>query len=715
MADPLRQPTRPPEPAWVRPCRWLWNQRGFVWGTVILGLALNLIASWLITPPGTTFSQTPLGSLLGHPLLFALGGVGLLGLTAGLWLINRLYPAPVSQQTSPPPQAVLLAHEDRRRLLAKLGGLYQGYLKQSLWAMPRMELGLERTFGGATAHPALFVSYPPAGAREAITPSTPILEVYQEAGDGLLILGKPGAGKSTWLYDLALALTERAERDATQLPPVLVSLSSWAQKRLPLEQWLAEELQTKYQIPLTLARGWLLADQLLPLLDGLDEMAEEARSACIEKINTYRRDHSLPIVVSSRSAEYFSQERRLHLQSAIEVQLLTPQRVDGYLKGGGKPLAAVRAALRINATLRGLLATPLMLRIVMHVYRDKTAKDLPQLGSAEEQQRQVFEHYVTGMLEQPTRKWRYPPDQTRKWLIWLAQQMKQRGVTEFYVERLQPDWLPKWPRILYRWSVGLIFGMVGLPLGALLGLSIGVAFKLPFWQYLGLVCALLMGLYIGVSCGLDSKIEPVEELIWSRKVLWFVLFFVLLGVPASVQLGGLLYGLYFVLLGVPTFVLLGGLLFGISGKQLSERSMLSPNEGIRRSLKYGLLLLAAGLLYGLLVWLIYLWGPFESPMGGLTGLLSALIAGLLIGLIAAPRVGLFAAAQHYTLRFWLWHARLFPWRAVALLEDATTHILLQRVGGGYSFIHPLFQEYFASLETGTPASTQSQPSSSPQP
>jgi hypothetical protein len=42
-----------------------------------------------------------------------------------------------------------------------------------------------------------------------------------------------------------------------------------------------------------------------------------------------------------------------------------------------------------------------------------------------------------------------------------------------------------------------------------------------------------------------------------------------------------------------------------------------------------------------------------------------------------------------------------PWRYVLFLEEATERIFLQRVGGGYHFIHPLFLDYFASLETET--------------
>jgi stage III sporulation protein SpoIIIAA len=95
--------------------------------------------------------------------------------------------------------------EDRRRLPSRLSSLYEAAIKQSLWGIARVDLGLSRTFE-ATIHPALLVSYRPAGAREEIAPGTPIITIYDKAGDGLLILGKPGAGKSMLLYELALLL-----------------------------------------------------------------------------------------------------------------------------------------------------------------------------------------------------------------------------------------------------------------------------------------------------------------------------------------------------------------------------------------------------------------------------------------------------------------------------------------------------------------------------
>jgi hypothetical protein len=54
-------------------------------------------------------------------------------------------------------------------------------------------------------------------------------------------------------------------------------------------------------------------------------------------------------------------------------------------------------------------------------------------------------------------------------------------------------------------------------------------------------------------------------------------------------------------------------------------------------------------------------------------------------------------SQQYVHRLFLTQSRALPRRAVLFLEEETGCILLQRVGGGYRFIHPLMQEHFASL------------------
>jgi hypothetical protein len=61
--------------------------------------------------------------------------------------------------------------------------------------------------------------------------------------------------------------------------------------------------------------------------------------------------------------------------------------------------------------------------------------------------------------------------------------------------------------------------------------------------------------------------------------------------------------------------------------------------------------------------------------------------------------------RHYVIRALLARHRIFPWRAQAFLDDATTRILLRRVGGGYSFIHRRLQDYFADAAELPPSTS----------
>lgn len=78
-----------------------------------------------------------------------------------------------------------------------------------------------------------------------------------------------------------------------------------------------------------------------------------------------------------------------------------------------------------------------------------------------------------------------------------------------------------------------------------------------------------------------------------------------------------------------------------------------------------------------------------------------LILGLAGGLVGMLLFGGGAYFLHYVLRLLLAQSSILPWRAVPFLEEATNCILLQRVSGGYRFIHLLLQEHFASLHMGT--------------
>ena len=264
-----------------------------------------------------------------------------------------------------------------------------------------------------------------------------ITPVYDEADGELLILGEPGAGKTTLLLELARDLLDRAEQDPNHLIPVIFNLSSWAIGQQPLAEWLVEELSTKYRVSRKIGQKWIDTNQLILLLDGLDEVAEAARLACIKAINAYQQTHELvPIVVCCRKTEYFAGSMRVALQLAVVVQPLTKEQISDYLASVGEQLQAVHKALEEDVEMYEVIKTPLMLSIVTLAYQGETSATFATAGSIEARRQQVFATYVQRMLGRRGTDTCYTQQQTKRWLAWLARQLAQQSQTEFYLERM---------------------------------------------------------------------------------------------------------------------------------------------------------------------------------------------------------------------------------------------------------------------------------------
>jgi len=237
--------------------------------------------------------------------------------------------------------------DNRHRMLAEVRRIWiDGYLKQSLDNLVRIELGLEENLD-AVSRPWDLIVQQLDRAPRLLPPGQTMGTTFDELGKALLILGAPGSGKTTLLLELARDLLGRAERDPAHPIPVVFHLSSWAVQRRPLADWLVDELAKRYYVPRKLAQTWIDAEQVLPLLDGLDEVALEQRAACIEAINTFRRQHGpVPLAVCSRAADYDALSMRMELSGAVIIEPLSRAQVGTYLKQTGKSLAGVRTVLR---------------------------------------------------------------------------------------------------------------------------------------------------------------------------------------------------------------------------------------------------------------------------------------------------------------------------------------------------------------------------------
>lgn len=79
--------------------------------------------------------------------------------------------------------------------------------------------------------------------------ATQMIEVFRlrEVGGRLLLLGDPGAGKTTMLLELAKSLLETGQQDPQAPVPVILELSTWREDQKTLADWLIEQLWQQIQ------------------------------------------------------------------------------------------------------------------------------------------------------------------------------------------------------------------------------------------------------------------------------------------------------------------------------------------------------------------------------------------------------------------------------------------------------------------------------------
>ncbi len=245
----------------------------------------------------------------------------------------------------------------------------KGVLESSLHEEARIELGLEERRDAVAERPWDVILRTPDRADCVLPPGTKISDVFERVGRSLLILGEPGAGKTTTLLELAREMIDRAEKDPSEKIPVVFNLSSWTDSKQTIADWLFEELRAKYNIPKKIAASWVENDSLFLLLDGLDEVAPERRDDCIEAINGFLDEHFVPLVVCCRKEEYEALDSKLKLERAVLLKPLTPEQIDGYLERLSPELDSLRMAMKDDQDLQEFAKTPLILSIMTLVFK----------------------------------------------------------------------------------------------------------------------------------------------------------------------------------------------------------------------------------------------------------------------------------------------------------------------------------------------------------
>ena len=528
-------------------------------------------------------------------------------------------------------------------------------------------------------------------------------DIFEQMGDGrtLLILGEPGAGKTIALLKLAKRFIEKANKNLSLPIPIVFTLSSWAIKQQPIDEWLIVELKEKYQLPKSIAKAWIGQEQLLLLLDGLDEVKTEDRNACVIALNKFLNSHSLTeIVVCSRFQEYKALAEKLELRSAIYIQPLTTEHINYYLRDAGKQLSGLKTLLQRDKEIEEFAKTPLILSIMSLTYHKFSSEEvLKQLSSPENRYQNLFNSYTERMLSRKVIAQKYSKDKVLSWLSWLAKTMVDESQTVFLIENIQPKWLQTKIQtatylICSLITSALIIGLSSIQIYSIL-LKIGKSWSV--WFYLA-VFALLIGfiyVFIQETIGLiftytRREIKTFEIMGWSWKKAIngsasgsiFTLFISTLYFVVMTGNGGdILSSLDWVVMLVLTTGILGGIWGGIIGIDSEAKTI--PNEGILSSAKNaGVIGIISGLFFGII--------------GNWTfGLIKGSIIGFIFGLNFANANGGKVCIQHFFLRRILYRKGRIPWNYAKFLDYASERLLMKKVGGGYIFYHRMLMEHFA--------------------
>lgn len=289
----------------------------------------------------------------------------------------------------------------------------------------------------------------------------------------MVLLGEPGSGKTVLL--LRLALDMLAARRSEEPVPVLLRLSTWDPSSQPFSEWISLRLVEDYGCSPAIGSLLTSGGQLLPILDGLDEMPDERQSEALRAINASLTSETA-LVVASRTSEYLNALSVIDADvltgaAAVEIQPLAPQTIRDYLIRATPPERAQRWIGLFdsdrddhNGRMVRALATPLAASLARAAYadRDKDPQPLLELADRDAVEGHLLDQFIPSLYPAFRRSARigrrtWTREQAGQWLGFLASHTRNRNTHDIAWWELAHA-LPRWYRTLAGAFIGLIAG-----------------------------------------------------------------------------------------------------------------------------------------------------------------------------------------------------------------------------------------------------------------
>jgi hypothetical protein len=330
-------------------------------------------------------------------------------------------------------------------------------------------------------------------------PLADIVDVYRRIPSGrLVVLGRAGAGKT--ILTIRFVLDKVQSRASGDPVPVIFRLNSWNPAADSLRDWLVDQLLADYP---TLSAyvpsrertfGAILVDDghILPVLDGLDEVAPGLQPDAIRAINAT----AIPLLLTSRVEEFTRAVDESDVVTAAAVITLSDLSVGdlrSYLPRTARRLDVGKGRLTTKwspvltrlpqaTVLRSVLTTPLMVSLARTVYSDNaTADPIELLDTVRFGTRRLIENHLLDSYIREVYRSRGPERWTaadaEQWLGNLARHLRSLGTRDFAWWELRNEIAPPARLLLFALLGAAGAGLALFPVWPF-GAGLGLGFSL---------------------------------------------------------------------------------------------------------------------------------------------------------------------------------------------------------------------------------------------
>jgi pimeloyl-ACP methyl ester carboxylesterase len=325
-----------------------------------------------------------------------------------------------------------------------------------------------------------------------------IIFVRHESNKLLLIEGESGMGKTTLLLRVGETFVEEAEQSSRSWIPIYLhfdlavrlEILDTMQSRKQDEEWKIEKdydrwlrvVQELYKLNKQKVEVLLRDNKVLFLLDGFDEIPLQYRAVYAASLNDFIGDYKNSLVIVSSQGEALRSVPNghwPHFDRAFSLIPLGRETVQSFFDNLRNVPEKNKRAVLSSPYFMELANTPLMLSVLGELSEQTDLLNFSGNTSTVNHKSFIWDKFIERLLERdraPKMRSLTSIDANNKPILdgndrkqlltrlsWLASKMEESGINTFYIENIQPSWLPLKYKYYYAITTTLVVQILLIP------------------------------------------------------------------------------------------------------------------------------------------------------------------------------------------------------------------------------------------------------------